>query len=66
MIISSPVQTAVWSNRPSGVLVVLVATQLFVVGLYLPPLLKSVGHPPQTIISALVHTTGDSIGRQAR
>ena len=37
---------------------VLVAVQLFVPGLYLPPVLKILGgsHPPQTIISLPVHT----------
>ena len=37
---------------------VLVAVQLPVLGLYLPPVLKTVGgsHPPQTIISLPVHT----------
>jgi hypothetical protein len=39
-IISLPVQTAVWSTRAAGALVVLVATQLSVLGLYLPPVLK--------------------------
>jgi hypothetical protein len=40
-------------------LVVLVAAQLSVLGLYLPPVLKNVGKaadPPQTIISPPVHT----------
>ena len=36
-IISLPVQTAVCHSRPSGALVVLVAVQLSVLGLYLPP-----------------------------
>jgi hypothetical protein len=53
-IISLPVHTAVCSSRPSGALVVLVAAQLSVLGLYLPPLLSP--DPPQTIISILVHT----------
>ena len=37
---------------------VLVAVQLSVPGLYLPPVLKTLGpsHPPQTIISRSVHT----------
>jgi hypothetical protein len=39
-IISLPVQIAVWWNRPSGALVVLVAVQLSVLGLYLPPVFK--------------------------
>ena len=46
-IISLPVQTAVCWYRASGALVVLVAVQLFVLGLYLPPVLEV----PQTIIS---------------
>jgi hypothetical protein len=40
MIISPPVHTAVWPNRPLGALVPLVATQLSLIGLYRPPLLK--------------------------
>ena len=59
MIISLPVQTAVWEARPVGALVVLVAVQLFVLGLYLPPVFKTpVGEfkPPHTIISLPVHT----------
>ena len=39
-IISLPVQTAVWKSRAEGALVVLVAVQLSVLGLYLPPVLK--------------------------
>jgi len=41
-----------------GALVVLVAVQLSVLGLYLPPLLKATPelNPPQTIISLPVHT----------
>ena len=53
MIISPPVHTAVCNDRPSGALLVLVAVQLFVPGLYLPPVFPS---PPQTIISLPVHT----------
>ena len=37
MIISFPAHTAVCDRRGDGALVVLVAVQLFVVGLYLPP-----------------------------
>ena len=57
-IISLPVQTAVGTYRAVGALVVLVAVQLSVPGLYLPPVLKILGgfHPPQTIISLPVHT----------
>ena len=57
-IISLPVQTAVATYRAVGALMVLVAVQLSVPGLYLPPVLKTVGgsHPPQTIISLPVHT----------
>src|SRR4030095_14647783 len=40
MIISFPVQTAVCPTRPAGALVVLVAVQLSVLGLYLPPVVK--------------------------
>jgi len=38
--------------------VVLVAVQLSVMGLYLPPVLRQFGsaYPPQTIISLPVHT----------
>src|SRR5438552_6413762 len=57
-IISLPVQTAVCLSRASGALVVLVAVQLSVPGLYLPPVLKIVPllYPPQTIIPLPVHT----------
>src|SRR5947209_7616157 len=52
-IISLPVHTAVCNVRPVGALVVLVAIQVFVLGLYLPPVLTSLvpSCPPQTIIS---------------
>ena len=59
MIISVPVHTAVWESRGSGALVVLVATQLLVAGVYLPPVLKSLNIPavpPQTIIWLPVQT----------
>ena len=49
-IISLPVHTAVCEFRAAGALVVLVAVQLSVLGLYLPPVLKSVGNaaaPPR-------------------
>ena len=51
-IISLPVHTAVWEKRAAGALVVLVAVQLLVPGLYLPPVLKMLllATPPQTII----------------
>jgi len=58
-IISVPVHTAVWLNRGEGALVVLVAVQLSVLGLYLPPVLRPeppVLSPPQTIISLPVQT----------
>ena len=62
-IISLPVQTAVCEDRPSGALFVAVAVQLFVTGLYLPPVLRLIWpktssqmYPPQTIISLPVHT----------
>jgi hypothetical protein len=55
---SLPLHTAVCRYRPTGALAMLVAVQLFVSGLYLPPVLKMVelSHPPQTIISLLVQT----------
>jgi hypothetical protein len=55
MIISLPVHTAVWANRPLGALVMLVAVQLSVLGLYFPPVFKKLP-PAQTIISLPVHT----------
>jgi len=57
-IISLPVHTAVWEKRAAGALVVLVAVQLLLSGLYLPPVLKrfEVTLPPHTIISLPVHT----------
>ena len=43
--------------RPAGAFVVLVAVQLSVPGLYLPPVFKSSNsNPPQTIISLPVQT----------
>jgi len=57
-IISLPLQTAVQSCRPTGALVVLVAIQLSVLGLYLPPVFRKLPlYPPQTTISLPVHTT---------
>src|SRR5262245_38469201 len=60
MIISLPVQTAVCWSRPEGALLVVTVVQVSFEGLYrppwliyVPPLLKL---PPQTIISAPVHT----------
>jgi hypothetical protein len=53
MIISLPVHTAVCDRRGDGALVVLVAVQLFVAGLYLPPVSeqqKLLDSPPQMII----------------
>ena len=57
MTISIPVQTAACLDRLVGALSVLVAVQLFVIGLYLPPVLNSVGSlvPPHTTISLPVH-----------
>ena len=58
-IISLPVQIVVWEARAEGTsLVVLVAVQLSMLALYLPPVFKSVllPTPPQTIISLPVHT----------
>src|SRR5262245_23691015 len=49
-----PVHTAEAPYRAEGALVVLVAVQLFALGLYLPPVLSLV--PPQTIISLPVQT----------
>jgi hypothetical protein len=40
IIISLPVQTAVWLARASGALVALVAVQLSVLGLYFPPVFR--------------------------
>src|SRR6266566_3607538 len=53
-----PVHTAVCACRPEGALVVLVAVQLLVLGLYLPPVFRKLllTAPPQTIISLPVHT----------
>jgi len=53
----------VGKNRPAGAFVVLVAVQLSVVGLYLPPLFKRppLPKPPQTIISPPVHTAFGSV-----
>jgi hypothetical protein len=58
IIISSPVQTAVWPDRAEGALSMLVPVQLSVLGLYLPPVLKILckSVPPQTIISLPVQT----------
>jgi hypothetical protein len=63
MIISLPVHTAVGKNRPAGAPVVLVAVQLSVPGLYLPPLFKRPPtlNPPQTIISLPLHTAFGSV-----
>src|SRR5215475_9371484 len=57
-IISLPVHAAVCSFRAVGALVVLVAVQLSVLGLYRPPVFERPGFksPPQTIISLPVHT----------
>src|SRR6266481_9445824 len=59
MIISLPVHAAVWRCRASGALFVLVATQLFVVGSYFPPVFKSPRlklYPPHTTIRLPVQT----------
>jgi len=58
-IISLPVHTAVCNTRAAGAFVVLVATQLSVLGLYFPPVFDGrplLLFPPQTIISLPVHT----------
>jgi hypothetical protein len=39
-IITVPVHTAVWLSRGSGAFVVLVGVQLFVIGLYRPPVFE--------------------------
>jgi hypothetical protein len=54
-IISLPVHTVVWAPRPSGTFVLLVAVQVFMMGLYLLPVFRN-APPPQTIISLPVHT----------
>src|ERR1043166_2734451 len=52
--------------RASGALVVLVAIQLSVPGLYLPPVFKAPpSYPPQTIISLPVQTEGAFLGEGA-
>src|SRR6476660_4535737 len=56
-IISLPLPTAVRPMRTDGALLVLVAAQLSVLGLYLPPVLNiSPAPPPQMIISLPVQT----------
>jgi hypothetical protein len=57
-IISLPVQTSRWRMRALGALVTLVAAQVSVLGLYLPPVFRELPlpYPPQTIISLPVHT----------
>jgi len=55
IIISLPVQTAVWPDRAEGALSMLVPVQLSVLGLYLPPVPSAI-FPPQMIISLPVHT----------
>ena len=61
--ISLPVQTAVCECRAAGALLMAVAVQLSVSGVYLPPVSKSSKPvvPPQTIISLLVQTVVCSI-----
>ena len=54
MIISLPVHTAECPLRAAGALLVVVAVQLFVPGLYFAPVFKP--DPPQMIISLPVHT----------
>jgi len=57
-----PDQTAAWWLRALGAPAVVVAVQVFVAGLYLPPVFVDVEHwsppeqPPHTIISVPVHT----------
>jgi hypothetical protein len=53
MIISLPVQTAVWPVLVVGAFVVVVGVQVFVLGLYFPPVSKVKPikfTPPHTII----------------
>ena len=62
-IISLPVQTAVCKNRAEGTSgkMVLVAVQLSVLGLYLPPVFDSLPtNPPHTIISLPLQTAVQS------
>src|SRR5438046_1897747 len=59
-IIWLPVQTAVCPDRAAGALAVLVAVQLFVLALYLPPVLAAkplMSYPPHTTMSLPVQTT---------
>ena len=67
-IISLPVHTNVCDSRPTGAVVVSVALQVSVLGLYLPPVLKEVQQfvPPQIIISSPVQTaTEERLGKGA-
>ena len=61
-IISLPVQTAVCPARSLGALVVLVAVQLSVPGLYLPPVLPAVP-APDNHFSVGPHCPGTQSGR---
>ena len=67
IIISLPVHTAVSPDLADGAYTVLVAVQLSMLGLYLPPVFKSPMSPapPQTIILLPVQTTDETptIGR---
>ena len=59
MIMSLSAHTALCRYRGSGALVMFVAVQILVFGLYLPPVLKMLKDsslPPQTIISTPVQT----------
>src|ERR1043166_7502219 len=63
MIMLLPVHTALWNSRPTGAFVVLVALQLSVIGLYLPPVFTSLpltSKPPHTIISLPVQMAVES------
>jgi hypothetical protein len=57
-IISLPVHTAVCPNRAVGASLLVIAVQLSLLGLYLPPVAKrkNGSNPPQTIISRLSQT----------
>jgi hypothetical protein len=59
MIISLPVQTAVWAFRGEGALKVLMGLQVSVLGLYRPPVFNATPRklvPPHTIISLPIQT----------
>jgi hypothetical protein len=67
-IISLPVQTAVWRYRPAGALVVLVAVQLLVLGLYRPPVFKKGAAiiSPRRSFHCRSRLPCDQVGQRAR